>query len=251
MSFLPDNYEAPKSNSSYMKLEDGENKIRILTAPIVGWEDWKDKKPVRFRMNMKPEKSIDPEKPLRHFWCLIVWNYGVQKIQVYEVTQASIRKRIETLSKDKDWGSPYGYDLKITKTGQQKNTEYEVNPCPSKELDDRIKEEFMKLPIDLEEMFRGGDPFSATETYRTKAFWEIERHSVPVMADPVISKKQELDIEAMILKEITPKFPHWRGDALKALKIESFSQLQVKFLDLVMKRIREKIDQILGDDCPF
>lgn len=67
IAFLPIGYEAPKSSNFYMKLQDGENKIRILTQPILGWEDWIENKPFRYRMENKPKKSFDPKKPLRHF----------------------------------------------------------------------------------------------------------------------------------------------------------------------------------------
>lgn len=103
MNFLPENYTTPKTSNSYMKLQDGENKFRILSSPIIGWEDWLDKKPVRFRFNEKPNKSIDPKKPLRHFWAFIVWNYMEEKIQILQVTQATIRNCIEALCKDTDW----------------------------------------------------------------------------------------------------------------------------------------------------
>lgn len=117
-AFLPEGYEAPASNANYMKLLDGENKIRILSKPIVGWLDWKDKKPLRFRMNAKPEKPVDPAKPIKHFWAFLVWNYAESHVQVLELTQATIQKAIADLSKDDDWGPPFGYDIKITRKGK-------------------------------------------------------------------------------------------------------------------------------------
>ena len=51
MSFLPPAYEIPQAQSNgglYMKLLPGENKIRILDAPITGWLYWTvEDKPVR------------------------------------------------------------------------------------------------------------------------------------------------------------------------------------------------------------
>lgn len=249
MSFLPSDYEAPKSNSSYMKLEDGENKFRILSSPIIGWEDWENKKPIRFRLNNKPEKPVDSEKPIRHFWAFIVWNYAAQKVQVLEITQATIRKRIEALSKDKDWGSPYGYDIKVFKSGQQVHTEYEINPCPHKPVDAKIKEAFLEIPIELEEMFRGGDPFSSTS--RTKAFWESEVFD-PVIEEEFISKEQEKEIENQINMHINPTNPSWKEAALTAFKVSSFSKLKKHHYDLMIKRIDEKRKQILLDEeIPF
>ncbi len=116
-----------------MKLQDGENKIRILSKPIVGWLDWKDKKPYRFAMKSKPEKPMD-KNPIKHFWAFIVWNYNDQAIQILEVTQQTIQAAIGNLSKDEDWGAPFEYDLKITKKGKDLETKYGITPSPKKSL---------------------------------------------------------------------------------------------------------------------
>lgn len=160
MNFLPKNYQAPKSSTMYMKLQDGENKIRILTAPILGWEDWTlDKKPVRYRFDDKPLKSIDPKKPVKHFWGMVVWNYMEEQIQVLQLTQATIRNSIEALCNDKDWGAPYFYDIKIIKKGEGVDTEYMVNPLPHKALNPLIKQRFMERRCYLDALFDNADPF--------------------------------------------------------------------------------------------
>ena len=50
--FLPSDYKIP-TTSKYMKFKQGENRFRILTSPIIGWEYWvnteKGRKPVRKR----------------------------------------------------------------------------------------------------------------------------------------------------------------------------------------------------------
>lgn len=253
MNFLPTDYEAPKTNSKYMKFEDGSNKFRILSSPIIGWEDWENKKPIRFKLNFKPEKPVDPEKPIRHFWAFIVWNYSSQRIEILEITQATIRKKIEALSKDSDWGSPYNYDIKVSKSGQRVDTEYEVNPSPKTPIDPKIKDAFIALPIDLDEMFKGGDPFAAAPLYRTKAFWEKDEvMGEPIIQDDLITKAQQTDIERSIDTYIHPHAPSWKEAAFKAFKITNFSQLKKQHYDLVMKRIEEKKQQIKTDDeVPF
>jgi hypothetical protein len=142
-----------------MKLQDGENKIRILSAPLLGWEDWLDKKPMRYKMDNKPLKSHDPLKPIKHFWAFIVWNYAEEKIQILQITQASVRSRIEDLCKDEDWGQPFFFDIKILKKGQDLKTEYTVNPMPHKPLAPHIKQEFIDKPIYLDALFSNADPF--------------------------------------------------------------------------------------------
>lgn len=158
--FLPEGYEAPKSGNNYMKFEKGENRIRILSKPILGWIDWQDNKPLRFRMNEKPAKPVDPKRPIRHFWAMIVWNYKQDAIQVMEITQATIQQSITSLASDPEWGKPFGYDIKITKTGEGMETSYSVNPSPHKSLTPEIQTAIqMKGEIVLERLYEGGDPF--------------------------------------------------------------------------------------------
>ena len=160
-AFLPEGYEAPKSSNFYMKLQDGENKIRILTKPILGWEDWIENKPVRYRLEDKPKNSFDPKKPLRHFWSFVVWNYNEEQIQILHLTQVTIRNNIEALCNDSDWGIPFFYDIKIIKKGEGTNREYLVNPLPHKSLDPSIIECFNERPCYLEAIFDNADPFSS------------------------------------------------------------------------------------------
>ena len=116
MDFLPDNYETPQGGGSYMKLQQGDNKLRILSKPVIGWLDWKDKVPHRFGFKNKPEKPLG-DQAIRHFWAMIVFDYADQNVKILEITQSTIQKAIETLAKDEDWGSPGGYDIKINKKG--------------------------------------------------------------------------------------------------------------------------------------
>lgn len=175
MSFLPTDYQEPKTANFYMKLQDGENKFRILSRPILGWEDWEDKKPIRYRMDKKPQTSLDPKKPVKHFWAFIVYNYREDQIQIMEITQATIRRQIEALCSDKDWGSPYHYDIKIIRSGESMDTEYTVNPVPHKPLDIKITDSFYKRPCNLEALFSGDDPFSTHwENYTSLALDQLK-----------------------------------------------------------------------------
>ncbi len=158
--FLPIDYEAPKTGGNFMKLQNGENKFRILSKPIIGWLDWKDKKPLRFAFNNKPDKPIDPKKPIKHFWAMVVWNYSECKIQILEITQSGIQKSIINLTNDADWGSPYSYDIKINRSGDGLDTEYSVNPIPHKVISDEIKQAYNDKPCDLQMLFAGEDPFA-------------------------------------------------------------------------------------------
>ena len=158
--FLPTDYEAPKTGGAYMKLQKGENRFRIMSKPILGWLDWKDNQPHRFRMNEKPTAPFDPSRAVKHFWAFIVWNCNEQQIQILEITQSGIQQAIAALSKDPDWGAPFGYDIKVTRSGEGLDTEYTVSPVPHKPRPDEAVEASNKRPIYLEALYDGADPFA-------------------------------------------------------------------------------------------
>ena len=169
-NFLPENYEQPAMGGNFMKFEKGENRFRVLSKPIVGWLDWKDKKPFRFRMNAKPEKPFDPTKPIKHFWAFLVFNTTTQQVQVLEITQISVQTVIGNLSKDEDWGAPFDYDIKVTRKGDGLDTEYSVTPSPKKALTDDIKKAAMEKPCNLEALFDSADPWLVTDKQTELAF---------------------------------------------------------------------------------
>lgn len=142
-----------------MKLKDGENKLRILSKPILGWLDWKDKKPMRFHMDAKPEKPVDPKKPVKHFWAMVVWDYEKGQIAILEITQQTIQAAIGTLAKDEAWGAPWKYDLKINRKGQDLDTEYAVVPVPPKPVMSEILEAAQETPVELGRLYTSEDPF--------------------------------------------------------------------------------------------
>ena len=171
MDFLPSDYKSPSSNSdNYFKAKkDTENRIRIMSKPVLGWEDWnKENRPIRFRMDAKPAQPVDANKPVRHFWAFVIYNYNEDKIQVMHVVQASIQKAIQALVTNDDWGSPYTYDIKIKREGEGKETSYNVIPCPHKPIDSAIIAEFHEKQCNLEALFTNEDPFAPYQTRYTE-----------------------------------------------------------------------------------
>lgn len=164
---LPKGYDVPNKAGNYMKWADGANRFRILTAPIIGWEAWVDlpdggRKPIRTTMDNPFTSEQVPEGPegVKHFWAFVVWNYQENRVQILEVTQKGIQKSLQALDRDDDWGDFTGYDIVVTRTGQKLETEYSLQPKPAKELDKKIKEEYMKMSIKLEALYTGDDPFA-------------------------------------------------------------------------------------------
>lgn len=167
--FLPDGYDVPSRGGNYMKFEQGENRFRILSSPIVGWECWTTtpdgaRKPLRTRMNKPFELSeIDDPESVKHFWAMPIYNYKAKEIQILEITQKGIQRAIKALTADPDWGSPLGYDLVVNRKGEGMETEYQVMPKPAKELEPGIKEAYQAMKINLEALYTGDDPFSASD----------------------------------------------------------------------------------------
>jgi len=159
MSFLPNDYEKPASGGNYMKLEQGNNKVRIMSDAIVGWLDW-DKttgKPVPVRT--KEKQAPLGEGKVKHFWAFVIFDYNEKRIKILEVTQAGIQNTLFSLHSNESWGSPLNYDITIVRSGEGMETKYEVVPTPPKEVAEDIKELYEGMDINLEELFNGGDPF--------------------------------------------------------------------------------------------
>ena len=164
-NFLPKSYEVPVSGGKYMKLQQGDNQFRVLGSAIIGWQYWTtDKKPVRSKtpfenapVNAKLDNGVFKPK---HFWAFPVWNYKDNAVQILEVTQSTIQSSIKALVDDSDWGDPKGYDIKINRSGEVLDTEYTVNPKPHTPIKLEIQSEYANTPLDLNELYRSGDPFN-------------------------------------------------------------------------------------------
>lgn len=166
----PEDYEVPGGESRYMKLQQGDNKFRILQKPIFGWEGWKtgtDGKdtPVRFKLSEKPaDASSFRNGRINHFWAMPVWNFQTKQVELLQLTQKTILKPIENNARSEDWGSPLGYSITVHKEGTTKeDTNYVVSPTPHKEVPDEVKAEWQKVldeGFDLNELYTNGDPFA-------------------------------------------------------------------------------------------
>ena len=162
MNFLPDGY---KEVSNYMKFVDGENRCRILSSAVVGWEYWNEiegkRKPIRKHIDEDLIMSeIQEPYKIKKFWAFIVWNYKDEAIQILELTQNGIKKDIQALINNKKWGSPVDtYDLVVTKTGAGLATKYATQADPKEPTAKEIKEALKGKFIDLEALFRDADPF--------------------------------------------------------------------------------------------
>lgn len=176
--WLPPGYKTPQAISKYTKFEEGDTKIRILSKPIVFWEDWVDGKPVRYDLLNRPEK-VHNEFGLHHCWAFKAYNYNAKQMEVCEINQFSIKSPIEKLQANEEWGNPTEYDITITKTVQNKKTTYTVTPSPKKKASPQVVAAYEANPIDLTKLMSGDNPFS-----KDPGIYEEEG----VMVEPPVKK---------------------------------------------------------------
>jgi len=256
MSFLPEDYQAPRATSYYMKLSEGENRIRIMSKPVFGWEDWKDNKPVRFAMDKKPAKANDAKKPIKHFWAFVVFNYQEEQIQIMQITQSTIRKSLEALCRDKDWGEPYGYDIKIMKTGEGVDTEYAVNPVPHKPIDPYLVTCFKERPCNLEALFTNADPFSQEWSKDDCASFASESKDqqfspktpkVVNIKDPKDEKvtPEQADRLAKLLSDLPQEFVTSIQEFMKKGDIATYADFAPHTYDRILKKALEEHAKII------
>lgn len=172
MSFLPKDYKAPSGSDQFMKFQDGDNKFRILSDAVVGWEGWKNGKSFRRKGNGDEcpikESEVDVSErnnrpSINFFWAFVVYNFDIKKIQVLSISQKTIQKAIENLNMDEDWGDPKGYTLKVSKVKESNVTKYSVTPSNKVELPKDIAQAYEEADVDVSKLFDGKYPMGEPE----------------------------------------------------------------------------------------
>ena len=168
------------------KLGDGEHhRIAIVSeSPLEYWTVWGEseegqKKPFRFsaepspadieaelgdfkqRMNYEGTALEAPKFGLS-FFC---FDYADSQIKVFEITQKTLIKELDKLSQDEDYADIHAWDIKVSRVGLKKATEYSILPSPRKKgSDDDIKKawsEALEAGYDLQQLLVGGNPFGS------------------------------------------------------------------------------------------
>jgi hypothetical protein len=161
-SFLPQDYTVPATPGDYTKLPIGTTKLRILSSPVMGYEDWAigengKNKPVRTKELQKPLNQVKDQQGKfvipKHFWAMVVWNYDAQKIQIWQPTQKAILNDISMIVKDPDFADIYSYDIKVIKEGTGKDTKYKVMAGKETELTPNITQSYLDAMVDLDKLF--------------------------------------------------------------------------------------------------
>lgn len=173
-SFLPEGYKYSSSSGNvYLKFDEGETKIRILSQAFIGYVAWADDQGNIRQRGERPHQGDKPQRYSREdapdevkangkeFWLVLVWNYDQNKIMLWDITQKSIKDQIVDLAQSEDWGDPRNYDIKVKREGEGLKTRYTVLPVPAKELDPEIKKQVDNLEYDLSNYVKGKPVFTS------------------------------------------------------------------------------------------
>jgi hypothetical protein len=177
-NFLPETYQPPVNGGGFTKLESGDNRFRVLSSPLMMWLIWEDGTPrrLKFDRDNKPAKGAGQKDSVKHAWGLVVWNYGTESIEVFELDKQDVIAALYKHAADEDWGHPKHYDIVITKSGSGMETSYTFIAKPKKAPIQVIIDAFVENPIDLSQLLNDGSPFlsnggskESTETTKEEA----------------------------------------------------------------------------------
>lgn len=136
----------PPSSGSYMKLKQGENKIRIVSEAEVYGKHYINKKGIVCLGKEECPHCMDGDKP-KPAWLFWVIDRTDGAIKLLEVGYSVVAK-IKTLAQSEDYHfeTMPDFDLTITKTGESLETEYDVIPArKNSPLTDEEKEQIDEL----------------------------------------------------------------------------------------------------------
>lgn len=158
---IPQNTKIPTSNGSFMKLQEGPNRVRFLSDITIGWEGWKSNSPFRHKGEVCKIKAEDVDlnqnkKPnINYIWIAIVWNYTEKRLQILELSQKTIMGALFDLEQSEDWGDLKGYDIEIKKKKEEGKTSYTVLGIPPKPVSIEIRAEYEKTELhkNVEDIF--------------------------------------------------------------------------------------------------
>jgi hypothetical protein len=164
---FPDNYTPPESSSEatgkYTRIKENEAvKLRILSDCLTGYVYWtNDNMPVRSQVQFSATPNIREGDKCKHFWVFKVWNYTTKQIEVWEISQATIRDALWAYWKDDEYGDLRKFPIKVTRTGKALETKYQVIAGQIKPLDEEIAVASANTCVNLHALYEGANPFEA------------------------------------------------------------------------------------------
>jgi len=177
---FPPGYEPPEPDSDLLKLRPGKTTVRIVTPFLAGFEVWRDDRDEEGQQVRVCWRQESPEMPPNKvgwnnernenertipFLACVVWNHSAARLQLWTISQATIRERLWDLANSR-WGDLRDYDIEITRIGSgRNNTEYKVLNLPPCPLPESAKKAIATYKIDMTRMYgEHRKPFEAVAT---------------------------------------------------------------------------------------
>jgi hypothetical protein len=166
MSFFPEGYTPSQGGGTdYTKLPEGTTRLRVVYEQmLMGWSYWDtNNKCHRFPFDKKPTSTpgIKDGEKLKELYALGVYNYDTKRLEVWEITQATIKQQLFDYWHNEEYGKFTGYGLSIKRTGSGLKTEYGVVAGVPKPLPAEIQALADAKPINLQALIDGGNPFDS------------------------------------------------------------------------------------------
>lgn len=177
---IEDNQDNNKPYWTFNKKPAGPYKFRILGLPLEGYIQWetrnvevtdesgkKTMKEKRFPIRSLPHEkpiSIDPNHPARKFWTFPIWNYQTSRLELWEITQKTMMRRLTDLNTSEDFGPLVNYDIRVKKiimelAGGKQKVEYTIDALFPKPLAQEIIQCIEKTPVRMSALYEAKDPF--------------------------------------------------------------------------------------------
>jgi len=144
-----------------------ETRLRFFGSGLTGFEAWTvDNKPIRWET--KPEelpaniKQQEGYQTIKRFLAGVVYDYASDDFKILQMTQKTLMDQLFKYIADEDYGDPTNYDIKISKKGEGKQTEYTLVAAPPKEVKPALQARFDDLECDLTRLFDNEDPFGSS-----------------------------------------------------------------------------------------
>jgi hypothetical protein len=165
-------YKSPLQSSKYFKMQDeGAYLLRIITPKeqvVSYFSEFIDTYEGKKKVNA-PDKGDgvipigESEQGFKLRWAVSVLNQETKQVQVWEITQVSIRDFLFAIAKGKiknDWTK---FDIQVTKKGQKMETTYTLIAGDTSPLSKEDQAIIAETPVNLEALVEGKDPFEVVE----------------------------------------------------------------------------------------
>lgn len=158
-------------------------RFRFFGEGVTGFEGWVQTPDNKFKPHRWVELPEDEDLPanirrsedgkaqIKRFIAGIVYEYKLDKegdpigdegeFKIITISQKSIMDQLFKFIADSDYGDPFGYDLKLTRTGEKLKTEYTLVPAPPKAVSKALAAEWeaVEPTISLKAYMACDDPF--------------------------------------------------------------------------------------------